>query len=79
MIDLHIHSNNSDGSDSVLEILKKCEELKLNYISFTDHETCAAYNELKNINIKKYYSGTIIPGIEIKCAYQRKAYRVTWI
>ena len=69
MIDLHIHSNNSDGSNSVLEILKKCKELKLDYISFTDHETCTAYSELKNIDIKKYYSGIIIPGIEIKCAY----------
>ena len=40
MIDLHIHSTNSDGTDSVETILKKAEYLKLEYISFTDHETC---------------------------------------
>ena len=49
MIDLHIHSNNSDGSDSVEEILKKAQELKLHYISITDHDNCDAYDVLKKI------------------------------
>ena len=71
MIDLHIHSTNSDGTDSVIEILKKAQDLNLDYISITDHDTCKAYNELKNIDIKKYYTGKIIPGIEIKCGYKK--------
>ena len=53
MIDLHIHSTNSDGTDSVVEILKKAQDLKLDYISITDHDNCNAYNEVKNIDIKK--------------------------
>ena len=66
MIDLHIHSKYSfDGSDELTDILKKAEELKLSYISITDHNNTDAYEELKNINIKEYYSGKIIPGIEI--------------
>lgn len=67
MIDLHIHTNNSDGTDTVEEILKKAESLKLEYIAITDHDNCLAYKEMKTLDIKKYYSGNIIPGIEIKC------------
>ena len=72
MIDLHIHTTNSDGKRTVIETLKKAEELKLNVISITDHETCNSYNELDKIDVKKYFSGKIIPGVEIKCAYNGK-------
>ena len=66
MIDLHIHTNCSDGSDDVLEVLKKARELNLSYISITDHDNCNAYNKLKNIDIKDYYNGTLIKGVELK-------------
>lgn len=66
MIDLHIHSKYSfDGSDELTEILKEAERLKLNYISITDHNNTDAYTELEKMNIKDFYSGKIIPGIEI--------------
>lgn len=70
MIDLHIHSDNSDGSDMVVEILKKANELKLDYISITDHDNCDAYDELKKKNVRKNFDGHIINGIELKCSYQ---------
>ena len=69
MIDLHIHTTYSDGADSLIEVLEKSEKLGLKYISITDHDNCKAYKELENLDIKKYYTGTIIPGIEIKCSY----------
>lgn len=72
MIDLHMHTNNSDGSDSVEELLKKAQNLKLDYISITDHDTCKGYEILKNIDISKIYSGQLIPGIEIKCSYLKR-------
>ena len=70
MIDLHIHTNNSDGTFTVEEVLRKAEELKLSYISITDHESCRGHEELKNIDAKKLYSGTVITGIELKNYYQ---------
>lgn len=70
MIDLHIHTTNSDGTDSTLEILKKAENLKLTHISITDHEKCDAYEELETIDIKKYFSGKIIKGTELKSYYK---------
>lgn len=70
MIDLHIHSTNSDGSKTVKEILIEAQKLGLTTISFTDHETCDAYNELERINIKDYFKGNIINGIELKSQYK---------
>lgn len=70
MIDLHIHSNYSDGSESVKGILKEAEKRKLEVISITDHDTIKAYDELRMIDIKQYYSGTIISGCEMKCVYK---------
>lgn len=69
MIDMHIHTKYSDGTYTVKEVLEKAEELNLKYISITDHDNCRAYNELKDLNIKYYYSGKVIQGIELKCLY----------
>lgn len=76
MIDLHIHTNNSDGTDTVEDLLKKAEELKLEYISITDHDNCNAYEQLNKINVSDIFSGTIIPGIEIKCTYKKRTIEV---
>lgn len=70
MIDLHIHSNHSDGTYSVKEILQEAEKRQLDMISITDHDTIKAYYELEKINIKDYYSGKLINGCEMKCTYQ---------
>ena len=69
MIDMHIHTNNSDGTDSVKELLEKAENLQLKYISITDHDTCRSYDELKNANYTNLFSGTIVKGIEMKVFY----------
>ena len=76
MIDMHMHSKYSDGTCSVEEILKEAEKLKLKYISITDHDNCLAYHELRKINVSEIYLGKIIPGIEIKCAYQGRLIEV---
>lgn len=65
MIDLHTHTKYSDGTDSIEEYLKKAEGQKLSCISITDHNTCKAYDVLEKTNIKKYYSGDIITGVEL--------------
>lgn len=70
MIDLHIHTNNSDGSDSVIEVLKKAKKHKLSHISITDHESVNGHYQLKDIDVKKYFSGKIIPGAELKNYYK---------
>ena len=65
MIDLHMHTLYSDGTNTCKEILQKAQNKKLNYISITDHNTCNAYNELKKSEIRNIYKGKIIRGIEL--------------
>ena len=65
MIDLHMHTNYSDGTENCISILKKCEEKHLDYISITDHNTVDSYFELENITVKDYFSGEIICGVEL--------------
>ncbi len=72
MIDLHIHTTCSDGTDTVEELLKKAEKMNLEYIAITDHDNCNSYELLKQINVKNIFHGKIIPGIEIKCSYLKR-------
>ena len=76
MIDLHMHSTNSDGTDSIIDLLKKAEEKGLDYIAITDHDNCNGYEELEKIDVKQYFHGKVIPGIEIKCSYGKNLIEV---
>ena len=64
-MDLHIHSNYSDGVKSPIDILKMAQKLNLEYISITDHNNCFAYEALEKEDIKNYYNGNLITGVEI--------------
>ena len=65
MIDLHMHTTYSDGTDDLKTILKKAKEKKLNIIAITDHNVCGAYDELETFDVKQYYTGRIIKGVEM--------------
>ena len=47
MIDLHIHSNLSDGTDTVEELLKKLLEKGIKTFSITDHDNIVASKEIE--------------------------------
>lgn len=71
MIDLHIHTNHSDGTDSVKELLEKAESKRLEMISITDHDSIGAYKEIENKkDLRNLYSGEIIVGAELKTYYK---------
>lgn len=65
MIDLHMHTLYSDGTNTCKEILKKAQEKNLTYISITDHNNCKVYEDLKNPEIRKIFKGKILRGIEL--------------
>ena len=71
MIDLHLHTTYSDGTDSIEEYLKKAEKQKLSYVSITDHNTCKGYNDefLKNNTI---FSGKIVMGAEMNATLDNR-------
>lgn len=69
MIDLHLHTTTSDGSDEPIEILTKAQKLELKYISITDHDSIGAYKKLQDINIHDYFEGRLIPGCEFSAVH----------
>lgn len=72
MIDLHTHTNYSDGTDTVEELLKNAKKKDLEIISITDHDSVGAYFELENNpSLRKMFSGKILPGCEMKTYYRK--------
>ena len=61
MIDLHLHTHHSDGTDSVEELLINAQKSDMEVISITDHDTIDAYKEIENNkSLLDLYSGKII-------------------
>ncbi len=75
MIDLHMHTIYSDGDKIVEEVLKMCEEKKLEYISITDHDTCKQYED-EAIKNNKIFSGKIIKGAEFHAVFQNRSIEI---
>lgn len=76
MIDLHMHTKYSDGTDSVKEILNNANKIKLETISITDHNTCNAYQEMEEFSVSKFYNGKIIVGCEFTTSFDDRLIEV---
>ncbi len=76
MIDLHIHTTHSDGIDPVVNVLKKANEMNLEVISITDHDTCKAYKEMDKLDLSKLYKGKIINGCEFTTSFKGRLIEV---
>jgi len=66
MIDLHLHTNYSDGKIGVKEMLKMASIMNLDIISITDHDTVDAYKELYDkFMYRNIYNGKVVNGVEL--------------
>lgn len=65
MIDLHIHTTCSDGTDSAAMILDQAEDKGVRLLSITDHNSIKAYDSIKDDSSRRKFSGEIIPGVEL--------------
>ena len=61
-IDLHIHSNYSDGSDSIDELTEKIKKAGLEIFALTDHDTIEGCKLMS-----KNFNNGFIQGIELTC------------
>ena len=64
-IDLHTHSNNSDGTFSVKELIDRAHEKGLAAIALTDHDTVDGVDEAIEYAASKYPDLEVIPGVEL--------------
>ena len=69
MIDLHTHTNYSDGTWNLKKILEEAEKSKIEVLSITDHDTIKAYKELDKMEYKQIYQGQIMTGIEFSTVH----------
>lgn len=80
LIDLHIHTNCSDGVLSPYEVIDEALRNKVDTISITDHDTVSAYTK-DLIEYAKTNNINLIPGIEIstktkKCGIHILGYKI---
>jgi predicted metal-dependent phosphoesterase TrpH len=63
VIDLHAHTNHSDGTDSPSELVRAAEEAGVSVLAITDHDTVSGWDEAR---LAAMASGIgLIPGIEV--------------
>jgi predicted metal-dependent phosphoesterase TrpH len=64
LIDLHVHSNASDGTDPPAEVIRRAEAAGLDVVALTDHDTQAGLAEARAALPDGL---TLIPGMELSC------------
>ena len=70
MIDLHVHSTESDGTDTPLELVALAKQAGLHAFALTDHDTIGG---LKYARPAAQEAGIeLIPGIELSTDYEGK-------
>ncbi|MEO7070657.1 MAG: PHP domain-containing protein [Nostocoides sp.] len=68
MIDLHAHSNASDGTLSPTGVLAAARDAGLTTIALTDHDTTAGWDEA--VTASAAYGVALVRGIEISCSHR---------
>ncbi len=67
MVDLHVHSNVSDGSDSPSEIVRLAAEAGLSAVALTDHDRQDGIEEAARAAAGAGIE--LVPGIELSCEH----------
>ncbi len=72
-IDMHIHSNASDGLYTPEQIFNEVEKYKLKLISITDHDSIA--NQERAMNLAKGVEFKYIVGVELNVTFSHPDYK----
>lgn len=68
-IDLHSHTHYSDGRLSPSELVMRAQNLQVDVLAITDHDTVAAVQEAVQCNAEYQRPMQIIPGIELSTSW----------
>lgn len=74
-VDLHIHTNASDGTWSVDELLEEIKKKDIKIFSITDHDTVQNIKKMESIIKPKEIK--FVPGVEISTSYEGREYHLT--
>ena len=69
LIDLHTHTNASDGTDSPTQLIDKAINRGINILALTDHDTTRGWDEAKSalLNHPSHSEMKLVLGSEISC------------
>ena len=73
-IDLHTHSNRSDGTFEPAELVRLAAERRLDVIALTDHDTTDGLDEAARAGAE--HGVDVVPGVELSAEYQRTSVHV---
>ncbi len=68
IVDLHVHSTESDGTFTPTEVIAEAKNAGLSAIALTDHDTATGIRKAMGA-AKKEAGIELIPGIELSTAY----------
>jgi predicted metal-dependent phosphoesterase TrpH len=69
-IDLHVHSNASDGTDDPAEVMRRAAAAGLDVVALTDHDTQAG---IAAPRAARPDGLTLIPGMELSCQLEGRS------
>ena len=69
VVDLHVHSNASDGTESPSEVVRLAASAGLTAIALTDHDTLEGVDEAREEAGSRQIE--LIPGVELACEWDR--------
>src|SRR5674476_1154264 len=67
-IDLHTHSNASDGTQSPADVMRSAAGSGLDVVALTDHDTTAGWVEAAEAAAQEGIA--LVRGIEVSCSYE---------
>jgi 3',5'-nucleoside bisphosphate phosphatase len=71
-IDLHVHSNASDGTDDPAEVVRRARVAGLDVMALTDHDTQAGIAAARDA-LSAGDDLTLVPGMELSCLHDERS------
>jgi predicted metal-dependent phosphoesterase TrpH len=66
-IDLHTHSNRSDGTESPADLVKRAQAEGIDVLGLTDHDTTEGWDEA--VDVAAHTGMRLVRGIEVSCTF----------
>ncbi|HST86256.1 MAG TPA: PHP domain-containing protein [Kineosporiaceae bacterium] len=67
LIDLHVHSTASDGTDTPTEVIEVAAQAGVDVVALTDHDSAAGWSDAAKA--ARRLGITLLPGAEISCQF----------
>ena len=67
-IDLHTHSNRSDGTESPADLVRRAHEQGIDVLGLTDHDTTEGWDEAADVAGRVDLA--LVRGIEVSCTFE---------